>query len=132
MNNEHRQLVDDLGAFPSRIAVTIAGLDEAQLRRERPGADFSILWNVAHVRDLELEALSVRIRRLLSEMNPVLETFDGTAVAAASRYNDEHFSDALAAFTFAASVGFPSQSQFSSSFIQSTGSTPSLYRSADL
>ena len=94
-------LVSELEAFPRRIAVAAAGLGEFELRRQPAAGEFSILENVAHLRDLEIEGTSVRIRRVLSESNPTLSNFDGAAVAAASTYNDEDFADALTAFTLA-------------------------------
>ena len=95
------ELIADLDALPDRIAAMTAGFASDRLRWKPSPDRFSILENVAHVRDLELEATTARIRRVLSEDTPTLENFDGAAVAAASRYNDESFEDALAALTLA-------------------------------
>lgn len=101
MIESYAKLLNRLANFPDRITATIVGLDDEGVRwRPSPG-EFSILENVAHLRDLETEASTIRVRRLLSEENPSLVDFDGTAVAAASRYNDEAFGEAFTAFSLA-------------------------------
>jgi hypothetical protein len=53
----------------------------------RPSAeDFSLVEHACHLRDLEREGYLVRVRRILGESVPVLEGFDGKAVAAARDY----------------------------------------------
>jgi hypothetical protein len=47
---------------------------------------FSLVEHACHLRDLEREGYLVRIRRMLSERTPELESFDGQAVAAARDY----------------------------------------------
>jgi hypothetical protein len=67
----------------------------------RPAAgEFSLVEQACHLRDLEREGYLVRVRRILSETLPALETFDGTAVANARNYmaQDAH----IAAQEFAA------------------------------
>lgn len=101
MNDHSAELLHRLAQFPNRIASAIEGLSDEQVRWKPSPAEFSILENIAHMRDLETEATAIRIRRLLSEEDPLLVDFDGTAVAAASRYNDEIPRDAIAAFSLA-------------------------------
>ena len=91
-------LIARLARTPSTLAEHVNGLDDAFVRRKRDG-QLSILENIAHMRDLELEATTVRIRRILTEIDPALENFDGAAVVAAERYNEEPLVEALAAFT---------------------------------
>jgi DinB superfamily len=53
------------------------------------------------MRDLEVMATTVRVRRTCSELNPTLENFDGDAVARAANYNAEELSEALGTLTAA-------------------------------
>lgn len=101
MTNRYSELLDRLAEFPDRIEAFIENLDDECVRWRPSQGEFSVLESIAHVRDLEMEATTVRIRRVLAESNPLLVDFDGTAVAEASDYNDEILNDALAAFSLA-------------------------------
>jgi len=50
--------------------------------------EFSVLENICHLRDLELQGYTPRIRRILAEADPDLADFDGARVAAESSYNN--------------------------------------------
>jgi hypothetical protein len=76
-------------------------MNETQLPWKDTPDTFSMLEDVAHVRDLELDATTSRIRRILCEDAPELENFDGTAVAVVSRYNDESLYAVLTALRLA-------------------------------
>lgn len=91
------ELLDALAGTPLKITEIFVRCHDEDLRK-KPSPQFSLLENIAHLRDLELEAVTARIRRILSEDHPTLENFDGTAVAAASRYNDETSYNVLQAF----------------------------------
>jgi hypothetical protein len=95
MTDDDRDLLQALDHVPHEIATIVDGLTDAQLRWKPDTEAFSILENVAHMRDLEVMATTVRVRRTLSEANPSLENFDGTAVAHAANYNAEALSEAL-------------------------------------
>lgn len=60
--------------------------------------EFSILENICHLRDLELQGYTPRIVRILAESDPSLADFDGARVAAESNYNNEQPGFALQAF----------------------------------
>jgi len=69
--------------------------------RFRPSPDaktFSLIEHACHLRDLEEEAFTVRIRRILREDNPNLPDFDGGAVAAERNYITQDFATALRDF----------------------------------
>jgi hypothetical protein len=87
-----------LSLMPDALERRLTGLGEAELQF-KPGADsFSLLENVCHLRDIEVEGYSVRLRRLLREEHPRLPDLDGTALAHERRYNEQPLAPALAAF----------------------------------
>ena len=59
---------------------------------------FSLLEHACHLRDLEEEAFTLRIRRILREDNPNLSDFDGATVAAERNYLAQDFTTALRDF----------------------------------
>ncbi|HUK91994.1 MAG TPA: DinB family protein [Blastocatellia bacterium] len=67
---------------------------------QQPGPDglFSPVEQVWHLTDLEREGFQARINRLLSETNPTLPDFNGSAVAKARNYRSLSLSEGLAAF----------------------------------
>jgi DinB family protein len=62
------------------------------------GDEFCVVEHVCHLRDLERDGFTPRIRSLLDESDPLLFGFDGAGVAAASNYRSENAYDALNAF----------------------------------
>ena len=88
-----------LTAMPDALQRRLAGLTEAELRF-KPGTDtFSVLENVCHLRDIEVEGYARRLALLLREDNPLLPDLDGTALARERRYNSQPLQPALDAFT---------------------------------
>ena len=68
----------------------------------RPREDaFSLVDQVCHLRDLEEEGYTLRIRRLLREVHPELVDFDGAAVARARDYRVQDLTLALNALDLA-------------------------------
>jgi hypothetical protein len=101
MTDDDRDLLQALDDVPDEIATIVVGLTDAQLRWKPDTEAFSILENVAHMRDLEIMATTVRVGRIRTEVNPSLEDFDGSAVARASNYNAEALTEALGTLTSA-------------------------------
>jgi hypothetical protein len=62
---------------------------------------FSLVDQVCHLRDLEEEGFTLRIRRLLREESPELADFDGAGVAAARDYRKQDLGAALTALDLA-------------------------------
>lgn len=60
--------------------------------------EFCVVEHVCHLRDLERDGFTPRIRSVLEEDDPLLFDFDGAGVAAASNYRSENAHDALNAF----------------------------------
>ncbi|HXD30026.1 MAG TPA: DinB family protein [Pyrinomonadaceae bacterium] len=97
-DSDINELLDRLARTPDEIASRIVGLSEAQLRRRKSGDEFSVVENVCHLRDLEIEGYGVRINRILAEDEPALADFDGGKIAAERDYNRQDLDSALHAF----------------------------------
>jgi len=94
--------LDRLAEMPRRLRTFAAEL--AGQERFRPSPEphaFSVVEHACHLRDLEEEGYTVRIRRMLREVNPELADFDGTAVAAERGYLAQDLGSALRDFEFA-------------------------------
>jgi hypothetical protein len=94
-------LLDFLDESPGKLATLIEGLSFADLRLKSSEDEFSALENLCHLRDLEIEGYTRRIRRMLDENDPALADFDGARVAAESNYNGQSPDLALEAFQMA-------------------------------
>jgi hypothetical protein len=92
------ELLKFLHETPNQVANSTAGLSNTEVRFQNSPDEFSALENICHLRDLELQGYTPRIRRILAEPNPALADFDGARVAAESSYNDEQPGFALQAF----------------------------------
>ena len=94
-----QELLDQLHSTPAQVAETVDGLSLNAITIRPDSGDFSLLENVCHLRDIEVEGYSVRIRRILSEDNPKLADINGGKLAAERDYNNQNLSAALSAFT---------------------------------
>jgi hypothetical protein len=72
---------DSIAGMPGFLEEALASADGPALARRGPGGAFSLTEHACHLRDLEREGYLVRVRRILAEDSPVLEGFDGDAVA---------------------------------------------------
>jgi DinB superfamily len=63
-----------------------------------PSEHFTAIEQICHVRDIEIEGYHVRIKRTLSEANPILASIDSESLAVARAYDVSNADDALAAF----------------------------------
>jgi hypothetical protein len=96
---EFQETLESLAQTPQRVADLIAGLDRDALRY-RPGPDaFSAVEQVCHLRDIEHEGYTVRVRRILQEDNPKLDGINGSQLALERDYQSQDATSALAAFT---------------------------------
>jgi len=90
-----------LSVLPGLLASRLGALSDAQLRLRPAGDYFSLLEQVCHLRDIEVEGYSRRLALLLEQDHPQLPDLDGAALAKARRYDEQAFAPALAAFTAA-------------------------------
>jgi hypothetical protein len=63
-----------------------------------PGERLSAIEQICHLRDIELEGYHVRLRRTLSESNPVLPSLDSESMARERSYDSAHSGEVFAAF----------------------------------
>ena len=94
-------LLEWLNETPNKLASFTAGLSQAELQFQNSPDEFSVLENICHLRDLELQGYTPRISRILAEADPALADFDGARVAADSNYQNEQPRVALRTFQIA-------------------------------
>jgi hypothetical protein len=94
-------LLERLNETPNKLASFTAGLSQAELQFQNSPDEFSVLENICHLRDLELQGYTPRISRILAEADPALADFDGARVAAESNYQNEQPQVALRTFQIA-------------------------------
>ena len=87
-----------LESTPSLLAQAAAELSPEQARWKPEGGGFSLVENIWHLADLEREGYGVRIRRLLTEEEPMLSDFDGDRAARERAYNGRDLAEGLVAF----------------------------------
>jgi hypothetical protein len=98
------ELLNELEDMPRQLerALFMVPGDRLSWRPESwegcPSETFSALEQVCHLRDIEREGYHVRIRRMLDENEPSLESLDGYEMARDRRYASDDLAGALAAF----------------------------------
>ena len=94
---DFREVIRSLEETPLAVARVFSPLSQADLKRKNSD-DFSVLENICHLRDIEIEGYSERIVRILEEDNPSLADVDGARLAIERNYNDQDGKAALKAF----------------------------------
>ncbi|MGB9430366.1 MAG: DinB family protein [Gammaproteobacteria bacterium] len=87
-----------LKLMPETLQRHVTGLTDAQLHFQPEGGYFSVLENVCHLRDIEIEGYGMRLRRLLAEEHPTLPDLDGAQLARERRYREQTLQPVLDAF----------------------------------
>jgi len=82
-------LLSELKKTPITLARLFDGLTVEDLAWKPSPAEFSILENVCHLRDIEEEGYLVRVRMLRAEAHPLLPDIDGDRLAVERRYNEQ-------------------------------------------
>jgi len=96
--NDFFKLIESLARTPDEVAALVSGLlYQALVARNSPD-EFSVLENVCHLRDIEVEGYTLRINRILNENNPLLPDVDGGLLAIERDYNSQLLTEALDAF----------------------------------
>jgi hypothetical protein len=96
---QREELLASLAGMSEYLRSQFSNLTLEEVRTPGPNGAFSPVEQVWHLADLEREGFGVRIRRLLSEPNPHLLDFDGTAIAIERDYRSLSLDQGLSAFT---------------------------------
>ena len=75
--------------MPGFLQAAIVRATPRGLRARTSPDAFCLIEQACHLRDLEREGYLVRVRRMITESDPELQPFDGTAVAAARNYRSQ-------------------------------------------
>lgn len=94
-------MIEALTKTPETVAGLVENLSAADLRVKNSAEEFSVVENVCHLRDIEIEGYTARISRILTENNPLLPDIDGSRLAAERDYQSQNLSEALQAFAAA-------------------------------
>ena len=95
--SEIPDLLERFRRGPEVVAVSTTGASGAQLDFQPAPGKWSVRQIVCHLADMELTA-AVRIRKIVAEDNPTLDTYDPDAWAAKLHYETRRFSQALESF----------------------------------
>lgn len=98
---ELETLLLTLESTPALLARAAAELADDRVRHRGTAGGFSLVEHVWHLADLEREGYAARIRRLLTEDEPLLSNFDGGRVARERLYHRRDLAEGLLAFTAA-------------------------------
>jgi DinB family protein len=96
-----QDVIDALTRTPETLAGLVRDFSASDLRFRNSPEEFSVLENVCHLRDIEIEGYSARISRILRENNPLLPDIDGSRLAVEREYHSQNLSEALQAFAVA-------------------------------
>jgi hypothetical protein len=87
--------LSELAEFPARLARLYQSIP-ASFRNWTPESwagipseELAALSQICHVRDIEIDGYHVRLRRMLEEHTPDLESLDGYELARTRRYEEE-------------------------------------------
>jgi hypothetical protein len=100
-DQEFHALIEFLEETPEMVRQLTIEMSERDLRWKPSESEFSALEQVCHLRDLEREGYTERIRKFLTEHQPSLPDFDGGRLAVERDYNQQNFETALQDFASA-------------------------------
>ena len=91
-------LLDSLARTPSEVSRLVNVVPQEHWRRRPTPEEFSVIENVCHLRDIEVDGYAQRINRILNEVDPTLADVDGARLAIERDYNRQELAPALEAF----------------------------------
>lgn len=100
--------IELLSQTPNKVKELTNGIEPNGQKWKPSQEQFSILENVCHLRDIETEAYTIRINRILTEQLPLLLDVDGTRLAQERQYNSYSLISALEEFRLARSANLKS------------------------
>ena len=72
LRRQVKSCLESLSQATEEIVRLTSGLTDAELRWKDAEGNFSALENICHLRDIEIEGYTARIKRILEENNPSL------------------------------------------------------------
>jgi len=120
-NEDLKELLTSLSGTPAGVARLVRDLRFESIVVRPSRDEFSILENVCHLRDIEIEGYAVRIRRILTEDEPVLADVDGTKLAIEREYNRQDLKQSLTEFTSARNQNFAILNEVAASAFDRSG-----------
>jgi hypothetical protein len=90
-----------LESTPALLAKAVRESSPRESTQRPEGGGFSLVEHLWHLADLEREGFGVRLRRLLTEVEPALSNFDGERAAREREYVKKNLVEGLGAFTLA-------------------------------
>jgi len=118
---EYKELVRSLEHTPRRIKQLVSDLGENKLRERSREQTWAVVEHICHLRDIEQEGYAVRITKLLTEDQPLLEDIDGDKLAVERDYIHQDFHSALEDFTNARGVNIGAIRDLSASQLSRSG-----------
>jgi DinB superfamily len=98
---DFQEVVRFLEETPGHVRQLVAEMALQDLKWKPSVNEFSVVEQVCHLRDLEREGYSARIKKLLTEKEPALPDFDGSRIARERDYNSQDFESAFEEFALA-------------------------------
>jgi len=121
MTEDIQELLTTLSNTPIEVAALVKDLPLSSLVVRASPHEFSLLENVCHLRDIEIEGYTVRIMRILDEEEPQLADVDGARLAIERDYNRENLKEALASFKSARQLNLAILTKTSEEKFERTG-----------
>jgi len=95
---EMQELLDALARTPFEVSRLVKVVSQEYSRTRPTPEEFSVVENVCHLRDIEVDGYAQRIARILNETNPILADVDGARLAIERDYNTQELGPALETF----------------------------------
>jgi len=99
IDDDIKELQTNLAQTPNELAQLVQSFPPTNLTIKPAPDEFSVLENICHLRDIEIEGYTARIQRILNEDRPFLYDLDGTRLAIERDYNRQSVSEALLSFS---------------------------------
>lgn len=121
------EFLSDLENMPRQLEHTLSLIPSDRIRWKPeswsgcPSETFSALEQICHLRDIEFDGYHVRIRRMLNEVDPFLESLDSYKMAREQRYDATDLDTALGAFREARSATLQQLRSLSDAQLARTG-----------
>lgn len=119
--SECEELAISLASTPEEVQQLTDGLSARDTHWKPEGGEFSVVENICHLRDIEVEGYAVRIKRILLEDQPFLSDLDGARLAEERNYNSQDLSSSMKAFTDARDDNVRTIRELSSEQLKRTG-----------